>query len=62
MAGAILGALCGEELIPEKILGELECADVLRELGEDLFRGCPMMKESCVFDIEWNEKYNAADL
>lgn len=62
VAGAILGALCGEEVIPEKILEELECAEVLRELGEDLFRGCPMMKGSRVFDIEWDEKYNEADL
>lgn len=62
VAGAILGALYGEEAIPEEILEELECADVLRELGEDLFRGCPMMKGSRVFDIEWDEKYNTADL
>jgi hypothetical protein len=31
---------------------------VLRELGEDLFRGCPMMMGSRVFDIEWDEKYH----
>ena len=59
VAGAILGALRGEEVIPEGILEELECADVLRELAEDLFRGCPMMKGSRVFDIEWDEKYHS---
>lgn len=60
VAGAILGAVHGEELIPEALLEELECADVLRELGEDLHRGCPMMLGSKVFDIEWDEKYHQA--
>ena len=62
MAGTILGALGGEEAIPEYLLEELECADVLRELAGDLFGGCPMMKGSQIFDIEWDEKYNTADL
>ena len=62
VAGAILGALRGEEAIPEAVLEELECAGVLRELGEDLFRGCPMMRGSKVFDIEWDEKYNGTHL
>lgn len=60
VAGAILGAVQGEEAIPEDLIEELECADVLRELGEDLFRGCPMMLGSKVFDIEWDEKYHHA--
>ena len=60
VAGAILGAVQGEEGIPEDLLEELECADVLRELGEDLYRGCPMMLGSRVFDIEWDEKYHQA--
>ena len=59
VAGAILGALHGEEVIPGELLEALECADVLRELGEDLFRGCPMMLGSKVFDIEWDEKYHS---
>lgn len=62
VAGAILGALRGEEAIPERWLEELECADVLRELASDLFGGCPMMRGSQIFDIEWDEKYNTADL
>ena len=59
VAGAILGAIHGEEAIPGELLEELECADVLRELGEDLYRGCPMMLGSKVFDIEWDEKYHS---
>ena len=62
MAGAILGAVRGEETIPEEWLEELECADVLRELGEDMFRGCPMMMGSRVFDIEWDEKYAQGEM
>lgn len=62
VTGAILGALRGEEVIGEDWLEELECAGVLRELAEDLFGGCPMMKGSRVFDIEWDEKYHVTDL
>ncbi len=62
VAGAVLGAIRGEEAIPAQWLEELECAEVLRELAEDLFGGCPMMKGSRVFDIEWDEKYHVTDL
>jgi ADP-ribosylglycohydrolase len=62
VAGTILGAIGGEEAIPAGWLEELECADVLRELAGDLFGGCPMMKGSRIFDVEWDEKYNSADL
>lgn len=57
VTGAILGALRGAEVIPAQLLEELEERSVLRELAEDLYRGCPMMKGSQVFDIEWDEKY-----
>ena len=59
VTGALLGAAMGEEAIPGEWLEELECESVLRELAGDLFGGCPMMKGSRVFDIEWDEKYNA---
>lgn len=62
VTGAILGALRGEEAIPSDWLEALECAEVLRELAGDLFGGCPMMKGSRVFDIEWDEKYHVTDL
>ena len=47
-------------VITAELTEELECAGVLRELGEDLYRGCPMMLGSRVFDIEWDEKYHQA--
>jgi ADP-ribosylglycohydrolase len=59
VTGAILGAIGGEETIPEELIEQVECAEVLRELGEDLYRGCPMMLGSKVFDIEWDEKYHS---
>ena len=61
VAGALLGAAMGEEAIPEQWLEELECETLLRELAADLFGGCPMMKGSRIFDIEWDEKYNTTD-
>ena len=62
VAGAVLGALYGEESIPERWQEEIECGSVLRELAEDLFRGCPMMLGSRVFDIEWDAKYVSPEL
>lgn len=62
VVGAILGAANGEASIPGRWREALECGEVLRELAEDVFRGCPMMRGSRVFDIEWDEKYNSRDL
>lgn len=62
VAGAILGAVHGEKVIPEGLREELECAQVLQELGEDLYRGCPMMMGSRVFDVEWDAKYVSVEL
>lgn len=62
VTGAMLGAMHGEEAIPERWREQLECESVLRELAEDMYRGCPMMKGSRIFDIEWDEKYNTAQL
>ena len=62
VAGAIRGALRGEESIPGQRREEIECESVLRELAEDMFRGCPMMLGSRVFDIEWDAKYVSPEL
>ena len=62
VVGAILGAIHGDEAIPEQWREEIECESVLRELAEDMFRGCPMMKGSKVFDIEWDAKYVSPEL
>ena len=62
VTGLLLGAAGGEEAIPAAWLEELEELTVLRELAEDMFRGCPMMRGSRVFDVEWDAKYDSADL
>lgn len=62
VVGAILGAVHGEEALPKEWLDELECGSVLRELAEDMFRGCPMMLGSKVFDVEWDAKYISPEL
>lgn len=55
LTGALLGAVHGQERLTWQ--EELECESVLRELAEDLFRGCPMTQNGRVFDIEWEAKY-----
>ena len=62
IVGAILGAARGEEALPKLWREELEENSVLRELAEDMYRGCPMMKGSQVFDIEWDAKYVCPEL
>lgn len=62
VTGAVLGAIRGEQALPESWLEKLECAEVLRELAEDLYRGCPMMLGSRVFDVEWDAKYVTPEL
>ena len=57
VAGAILGAALGVEAIPEFYLDCLEPALILAELAADMFRGCPMNRQSRMFDMEWDEKY-----
>ena len=62
IVGAILGAVWGEETLPETWMEELDEKSVLWELAEDMYRGCPMMKGSQVFDIEWDAKYVCPEL
>lgn len=57
IAGAIQGARLGEESLPEFYVECLEPAELLRELADDLFHGCPMDKGNRLFDLEWDRKY-----
>ncbi len=57
VVGAILGARLGEEALPEFYIDCLEPAEVLRELADDLFDGCPMERGSRLFDLDWDYKY-----
>ncbi|MBE6921919.1 MAG: ADP-ribosylglycohydrolase family protein [Ruminococcaceae bacterium] len=57
LVGAVLGARLGVETLPEFYLECLECQDILRELADDLFQGCPIEKGDVFFDDEWDSKY-----
>ncbi len=58
VTGALLGTQLGEGALPEFYLECLEPAPMLRELASDLARGCPMARDSGLFDDAWDEKYN----
>lgn len=57
LAGAILGARLGEDALPDFYLDCLEPVDILRQLADDIFHGCPMEKGSRLFDDDWDRKY-----
>lgn len=57
VTGALLGAKLGEEALPEFYLECLEPTDALRTLADDLAQGCPMERQSRLFDDDWDRKY-----
>ena len=57
LTGAILGARLGEGALPDFYLECLEPADILRELADDLYQGCPMEMGGKLFDGDWDYKY-----
>lgn len=57
VAGALMGTAVGTEGIPEFYLDPLELREILEEMADDLFQGCPMCKGNRLFDDRWNDKY-----
>ena len=57
IAGNILGAYLGYDKIEEKWKQNLELSDVILEIAEDLYRGCPMGEYSSHRDPAWEAKY-----
>ncbi len=57
VTGAILGIRLGEEALPDFYIECLEPAEVLRELADDLYTGCPMERGNKLFDLDWDYKY-----
>ena len=47
----------GDETLPDFYLESLEPVEVLRELADDLYQGCPMDRTSCMYDDDWARKY-----
>jgi ADP-ribosylglycohydrolase len=57
VAGAILGARMCVDSLPRFYMECLEPAELLRELADDLFEGCPMEMGNKLFDLDWDHKY-----
>ena len=57
ITGAILGLKLGEDSLPEFYIECLEPGEILRELADDLYTGCPMEMGSKLFDVDWEYKY-----
>lgn len=57
VTGNILGALVGYKSIEEKWKQNLECADVILEMADDICHGCQMSEYSSYYDADWARKY-----
>lgn len=57
LTGALLGLRQKEEALPVFYMQCLEPTELLMELADDLFYGCPMEKGTGLFDVEWDRKY-----
>lgn len=57
IAGAILGLRQKEEALPPFYIECLEPAEILMELADDLWTGCPMEMGNRLFDLDWDRKY-----
>lgn len=57
VTGNILGALVGYEAIEDKWKKDLECADVILEVADDICYGCQMSEYSSYHDAPWVLKY-----
>ena len=57
VTGNILGALLGYAAIEEKWKKDLEIADVILEIADDLCHGCLMSEDGSYRDEDWEMKY-----
>lgn len=57
ITGAILGLKMGVETLPDFYMECLEPVEVLLELADDLYTGCPMEQGNKLFDLDWDYKY-----
>ena len=60
IAGAMLGAILGDEALPEFYLESLEAAAPLTELADDMSAGFSEMVGKSLFDMDWDRKYLSA--
>ena len=57
IAGAMLGAILGDEALPDFYLESLEAAAPLAELADDMAAGFSEMVGKSLFDMDWDRKY-----
>jgi len=57
VTGNILGALIGYDAIEDKWKKNLECADIIIEMADDICHGCQMSEYSSYHDASWALKY-----
>lgn len=57
VTGNILGAMLGYSAIEEKWKNNIELADIILEIADDLCFGCRMSEYSSYRDADWTEKY-----
>lgn len=57
ITGNILGALVGYNAIENKWKNNLECADIILEIADDLCYGCQMREYDSYRDAVWESKY-----
>jgi len=57
VTGNILGALIGYDAIEDKWKKNLECADIIIEMADDICHGCQMSEYSSYHDAPWALKY-----
>ena len=57
VTGNILGALLGYAAMEEKWKKDLEIADVILEMADDLCYGCQMSEDGSYRDEDWEMKY-----
>lgn len=60
IAGCMLGAILGDEALPEFYLESLEAAKPLMELADDMAAGFSEMVNRSMFDMDWDRKYLSA--
>ena len=57
ITGCLLGAILGDEALPEFYLESLEPAQALSELADDLSMDFSAMVGKSLFDMDWDRKY-----
>lgn len=57
VTGALMGCMNGMSVITDFYLDGLEPVQALLDLAHDLYQGCPMGRDTALFDDLWSERY-----